>query len=253
MNTKTLSAFVVVAGILAAVMVMAAFQPAAANHVAAAILVYPAESIGQTRSVARVYAEPDESSAMLRVVSPGKQIQILGLSENGGWIAMAKDDQVGTAGWVSIADVKESLVIGTTRALVKSYQQPDASSAVAAAFPPAAKVQVLGHNVDSSWVAIARISAGQRLISWVSASDLKMPDVQGTTASLARFYLRPDTKGQIMGVLLPAQQVILIGRNPSGTWFAAADVSGNKFIGWVQAGDMKISGDRATLPVLPVD
>lgn len=252
MNTKTFSVFVVIAGLLAIALVIAAFQPAAANPVLVTIIAYPAESIGQTRSVARVYAEPDDSSTILQVLSPGKQIQILGLSENGAWIAMAKDDQVSLAGWLSIGEVNQSLMVGTTRSLAKAYQQPDAASPVAATLPPAAKLQILGHNPDNTWIAIAHTSQSQRLISWVNASDVKMPDMLGNTTSVTRLYLRPDSSSQMMSVLSPGQKVLLIGRNDAGTWFAVADASGNKFIGWAQVGDLKISGDRSTLRVLPV-
>ena len=252
MNTKPVSIFLVVAGLLGAALLLASFQSARATHTAVAIVAYPAESVGQTRSLARVYMEPDDSSRLLEVVSPGKQIQILGLSENGAWVAIAKGDRAAMSGWVSKSNVSQGLIAGAARSLVKAYQQPDSTGEVVATFSPGTKLQVLGHNVDNTWIAIARPGSMGTTVNWVASSDLKMPDVHAATSALTRLYLRPDTSSQITNVLPPAQKVLLIGRNNAGNWFAAADLRGNKFIGWVQLGDLKADADKVTLPILPI-
>lgn len=175
MHAKPVSIFVVIAGLLAAAFSLASYRPAAANHTAVAIVAYPAESVGQTYSLVKLYAEPDDSSTLLSVVAPGKQIDILGLSENGAWIAIAKDNEARLAGWLATSEVRKNIIVGTTLTLVKVYRQPDTSSSLAEVIPPAAKVQVLGHNPDGSWIAIARPVTKGTSIRWVAASELKMP------------------------------------------------------------------------------
>jgi len=253
MNTKPISIVFVVASILVGALLLASFQSATATHTAVAIVAYPAESVGQTRSLARVYMEPDDSSTLVQVMPPGKQVQVLGLSENGAWVAIAKDNQAAMGGWISKSNVNQGLIVGATRSLVKSYQQPDSSSVVAATFSPETKLEVLGHNADNTWIAIARPGSMGTTVNWVASGDLKMPDVLAATSSLTRLYLRPDSKSQITNVLPPAQKVILIGRNNVGNWYAVADIRGSKFIGWVQLGDLKADNDKATLPILPAN
>ena len=136
---KPVSIFFVIAGLLAAALSLGLYQPATANHTAVAILAYPAEASGETFSLVKVYAEPDDSSQLLRVEAPGKQIAIRGLSENGAWVAMANEDESGVAGWITTAEIRKNILTGTTISLVKVYRQPDSGSGLAEVIPPAAK------------------------------------------------------------------------------------------------------------------
>jgi hypothetical protein len=172
---KPVSIIFVIAGLLVAALSLGFYQPATATHTAVAIVAYPAESFGETLSLVKVYAEPDDSSQLLRVEAPGKQIDIRGLSENGAWVAMSNEDESGVAGWITTAEIRKNTLTGTTISLVKVYRQPNSASDVAEVIPPAAKVQVLGHNPDKTWIAIARPEAKGSFIRWVAASDLKMP------------------------------------------------------------------------------
>lgn len=172
---KPVSIIFVIAGLLVAALSLGLYQPATATHAAVAIVAYPAESYGETLSLVKVYAEPDDSSQLLRVVAPGKWIEIRGLSENGAWVAMSNEDVSGAAGWVTTAEIRKNILTGTTISLVKVYRGPDSASVLAEVIPPAAKVQVLGHNPDNTWIAIARPAAKGGFIRWVAAGDLKMP------------------------------------------------------------------------------
>jgi len=252
MNTKPISRSFLFAVGLVATLLVASFQPATATYTALSILAYPSEAKAETRSLARVYAEPNDASQLLNVLPPGAQIQILGLSENGAWIALANGSDNAIAGWLSIGDVKQNLIVGSARSLVRVHQQPGADSQVTSVLTPASKVQVLGHNPDNAWIAISRPSASGAAINWVSAGELKLPDVIAITSSLAMFYLKPDASSRITNVLPPTQKVILIGRDHSGTWFAAADFMEGRFIGWARISDLIGGSNRTTLPMLPV-
>lgn len=251
MNTKPYHAPLIVTVLLMIALFLASVQVASANHTAVPVLAYAAESSGETNSLTKVYLEPTEGSQLIDILPPGQQIQILGLSENGAWIAMGKKDQSALAGWVSGSNVNENLIIGSTRSLVQMYGQPGSFSKVDNVLPPGAKVLVLGHSPDNAWIAIAHPGGAQATINWVEASSLKLPDVFATTSSLTMLYLKPDSKSKITTVLPPAQKVLLTGRNSQSTWFAVTDIQEKRFIGWAQGSDLNANSDRATLPVIP--
>ena len=115
---------------------------------------------------------------------------------------------------------------------------------------PGASVQVVGRSVDNSWIAISTPSYPQASITWVSTSELRLPGVSASTMYLTMFYLIPDTSSRVTLVSSPTHSVDLIGRNSAGTWFAAADMRTDQFIGWVQGGNLDGGMDRSLLPVL---
>lgn len=250
MNRKLYSISSLVAGALAITMMVIFSQPAAATHSALAILSMPSESIGSTRTLARVYSEPDVASQVVNVLSPEKQVRILGLNEDGAWLGIGKENGAAVlAGWIPVSDVRHNLVVGSSRSLVHTYQLPDSSGSVAGTLAPSVQVQVLGRSVDNAWIAIAHPGARSGMLRWVKANELKLPDVVAQTSALTKLYLKPDSSSRVTSVLPPAQSVILIGQNGDGSWFAVTSRQGNKFIGWAQSNDLTGGMDRVALPV----
>ena len=252
MDKKLFHSSVLVAGALVLILSVGYFQPATATHSAVSILAMPSESAGVTSTLAKVYAEPEDASQILDVLPPQKQVQILGLNESGAWIAIAQGNQSALAGWISASELKHDLVVGTTRTLVRTYQQPNSSSGIQSVLTPGIKVQVLGRSPDNAWVALSNAGSPGAMVQWVASSDIKLPDVIATTSNLTKLYARPDSGSAISYVLPPAQKVVLMGRNSNGTWFAAADINSKKFIGWAQVSDLVGGIDRTVLPDLTV-
>jgi len=239
---------------------LASYQPASATHSEIAILALPNAASGETQSLTRIYSEPEDTSQVINVLPPGTQVQILGLSESGSWIALAQSYPPFLIGWVSASDIKHDLTIGLTRSLVLTHQQPDSSSRVVSALPPAASVQVVGRSTDNAWIAISTPGFPQASITWVATSDLRLPGISASTMYLTMFHLTPDESSRVTFVSAPSQNVAfvsastqivtLIGRNSAGTWFAAADMRTDQFIGWVQGSHLAGGMDRFMLPVL---
>ena len=250
MNGKLYSLLYVLAAAFLIALMAGYFQQAAPIHPAIAILSMPSESVGTTRSLARVYAEPNDSSQVVNVIPPEKQVHILGLNDTGAFIGISREDEATLAGWISTSEVKHNLVVATTCTLVKEYQRPDSSSPVTGTLSPAAEVQVLGRNSDNTFIAIAQPGAKTASVRWVKTSELSLPDVVAKTSTLTRLYQKPDSGSRVASVLPPAQSVILIGRSNDGTWFAVASLPGKKFIGWAQSNDLSGGMDRKVLPVL---
>lgn len=215
------------------------------------ILFVPSAFAGRTLASATVYSAPDSNSQSINMLDPGTFLHILGLNESGKWIAIAQTNQPIMIGWISKALVEHKIITGTTRSLVLGYQKPDSSSMVIEAHSPAEVLNLLGRDESGTWFAVTNSHAKHPTITWVAPSDLDLPDVVATTASLTKFYLTPDTNSLVTNVLPPTYQVIVFAHNNSGSWLAAEDIHSNKFIGWVQVGDLKSGVDQALLPILP--
>jgi len=250
MNKKRYPLSILALSILVIAFQLASYQPASAIHSEIAILALPNGSAGETQSLTRVYADPQDTSQVINVLSPGTQVQILGLSESGSWIALAQSYPPFLVGWVPASDVKHDLTIGLTRSLVLTHQQPDSSSRVVSALSPGASVQVVGRSADNSWIAIATPGVPRASITWIATSELQLPGVIASTMYLSMFYLVPDDSSRVTFVSAPTHNVALIGRNTAGTWFAATDMRTDQFIGWVQGSHLDGATNRSLLPIL---
>lgn len=250
MNKKLYPLSFLALGILVIAFQLASFQPASAIHSEIAILALPSGSAGETQSLTRVYADPKDTSQVINVLSPGTQVQILGLSESGAWIALAQSYPPFLVGWVPVSDINHDLTVGLTRSLVQTHQQPSSSSRIVSVLSPGASVQVVGRSVDNSWIAISTPGYPRASITWVATSELRLPGVSASTRYLTMFYLIPDTSSRVTSVSSPTHYVTLIGRNSAGTWFAAADIHTDQFVGWVEGSNLDGGMDRSLLPVL---
>ena len=106
MNKKLYPISILAVGMLVIATQLASFKPASAIHSEISILALPSGSAGETQSLTRVYADPEDTSQVINVLSPGTQVQILGLSESGAWIALAQSYPPFLVGWVPASDVK---------------------------------------------------------------------------------------------------------------------------------------------------
>ncbi len=229
---------------------LASFQPARAVHSEIAILSLPSGSAGETQYSTKVYTEPEPTSAVIRLLAPGTQVHILGFSESGAWMAISQAYPPYLINWIPASDVISNVMVGTTRSLALSHQQPDSSSRVMSVLSPGASVQVVGRSVDNSWIAIATPGFPQASITWIATSELQLPGVIASTMYLSMFYLTPDDSSRVTFVSAPTHNVALIGRNSASTWFAATDMRTDQFIGWVQGSHLDGGMNRSLLPIL---
>ena len=250
MNKKLYPLSFLALSILGVAFQLASYQPASAVHSEIAILSLPSGSSGETQYSTKVYTEPETTSAVIRQLAPGTQVHILGFSESGAWMAISQAYPPYLINWIPASDVISNLMVGTTRSLVISHQEPDSSSRAMSVLSPGASVQVVGRSVDNSWIAIATSGFPRASITWIATSELQLPDVIASTMYLSMFYLTPDDSSRVTFVSAPTHNVALIGRNTAGTWFAAADTRTDQFIGWVQGSHLDGGMDRSMLPVL---
>jgi hypothetical protein len=252
MNKKVNPLQFLLAGMLIFILSLAFSQPAKADHNQITIVAIPSESSAKVYSLTRVYSEPDDSSRVVDVLSPGTHFNILGLNTSGSFIEIAKEEQSMPAGWVTASEVTRNLISGTSQSFDLAYLEPSSMSQITTVVTPGEQVKVLGHSQDGSFLAITKAGSVPGAIAWVASSEIKLPDVTAMTASLSKFYIKPDTSSSITSVLPPAIQVILVGRNSSSSWFAVEDVHSTKFIGWAQSSDLVGGINRELLPVLPM-
>ena len=252
MNKKVNLLQILIAGLFVFTLSLAFSQAAKASHTLITIVAIPSESNADVYSITRVFSEPDDSSRVVDVLSPGAHLNILGYNASGSFIEIAKEGQSLASGWVSASGVSRKLIDSSASYLTKAYLQPSSSSSVTGIITPGTEFQVLGHSVDGAWMAISNPSSLRVPLYWVATSDIKLPDVIAQTASLTKFYLKPDTNSSITDVRPPTFQVISIGRNSTNDWYAVADIRSDKFIGWVQSNDLIGGMNKELLPVIPV-
>ena len=250
MNKKRYPISFLAVGMLVIAIQLASVQPASAIHSRIAILAMPSRSAGETQSLTRVYTEPEDTGQVINVLLPGTQVQILGLSESGAWMAIPQAYPPYLVAWIPAADVRSDIMVGSTRSLVLTRQHPDSTSMVMDVLSPGARVQVLGRSVDNSWIAISTPGDPQTSISWIATSELRLPDASATTIYFTKFYAIPDESSRVTSVTTPTHSVALIGRNSAGTWFATANLRTDQFIGWVQSSHLDGGMDWSLLPIL---
>lgn len=252
MNKKVNQLQFLIAGILIFTLSLAFSRPAKASHIPSTIVAMPSGSNGNVYSITRVYAEPDDASRVVDVLSPGTHFNILGFNTSGSYIQIATEGQSLASGWVTSSEVSRHLTSSTSRSLTMAYLEPNSKSQIASVFTPGEEVKVLGHSADGSFLAIKNANSVKNPVYWVATNDMKLSDVIAITATLTKFYIKPDTSSRITNVLPPTQQVVLIGRYSTSGWYAVEDVRTNNFIGWALSNDLIGAIDRELLPVIPM-
>jgi hypothetical protein len=250
MNKKVILSKLLVVGMFIFTLSVAFSQPVKASHIPVDIVAIPSESGAQVYSLTRVYSEPDDASRMVEVLSPGTHFNILGFTQDGSFIEIGKEGQSLPSGWVASSQVTRNHLDGTSLSLTQAYLLPSSSSKVATLVTPGTELQVLGHSVDGAWLAIDNPGSMKTPIYWIAASAVRLPEVIAQTSTLTKAYISPDTSSRITNVLPPAQQVTLIGRNSTNSWFAVEGAHSSKYIGWVQSSDLDGGLNRELLPVL---
>jgi hypothetical protein len=208
------------------------------------------QSTGQTISLAKVYRSPQAGSLVTAVIPPFQTINLLGRSQDGTYLAYASQEGEVT-GWISTGEVRIAQTYATARSLVKVYQSPEANSSVTGVLAPAHIVTLIGRSPDGHWYAIARDSFDHRMAGWVSRAEMITEGVSAQAISLVKVYRSPDDSSMVVGVIAPAQQIVLRGRNTQGNWYALTGEDNQGLTGWVAKGNIKTSPAAADLPVLP--
>lgn len=128
---------------------------------------------GETRTLAKVYQQPDASSRVIDVLTPSRQVEVLGRSAGSSWIAIRSlvAGQNAT-GYVSRADLQLAGEMAETISLTKAHQKPEQGSRVVDVLVPAQKVAIIGRSADGAWVAIASEDA-QEFKGWVPAGEIE--------------------------------------------------------------------------------
>jgi hypothetical protein len=207
-------------------------------------------STGQTISLTKVYQSPQAGSQVTAVIPPYQTIRLLGRSQDGTYFAYASPDGE-VAGWISPGEVRIAQAYAKARSLVKVYQSPEDQSSVTGVLAPAQTVALIGRSIDGHWFAIAGDSFEHRMAGWVSRAEMVTDGASAQAASLVKVYRSPDDGSTVIGVIAPAQKMVLRGRNTQGNWFALTGEDNQGLTGWVATGEIKTSAAAADLPVLP--
>ena len=117
MNKKVNLLQIIFAGMLVFTMVMAFSQPARANHLSDDIIEFSSANRGAVFSITRVYAQPNDPSRVVDVLSPGTHLNILGYNANGAFFEIAREGESVARGWVSSSSVSGSSARGGLFAL----------------------------------------------------------------------------------------------------------------------------------------
>jgi hypothetical protein len=127
---------------------------------------------GTSRSLTQAYLLPSSTSQVASIVIPGEELQVLGHSVDGAWMAI---DNLGSIKapiyWVAASDIKLPDVIAQTVSLTKFYMRPDSSSSVTDVLSPVNQVTLFGRNDTSSWFAVKDVLSNE-FIGWAQSSDL---------------------------------------------------------------------------------
>jgi hypothetical protein len=125
-----------------------------------------------SRSITKAYAQPSSTSQFTSIVTPGEQLQVLGHSIDGLWLAIENPGSFQTPiYWIAASEITLPDVTAKTSTLTKLYLIADTSSRITNVLPPAMQVTLFGRNGTSSWFAVED-SASHKFIGWAQISDL---------------------------------------------------------------------------------
>jgi hypothetical protein len=202
-------------------------------------------------TITRVYQAPNDTSRVIEVLSPGTHFNIISYDASGTFIAVAKEGQDLTIGWIPTSQVARTYISGTSRSLSIGYLSPNTTSRIETVLTPGQVVKVFGHNQDGSWLAVENPASVRNPFYWVARQDIRLPVVVAKTSSLTMVYAKPISSSLITNVLFPTDPLVLIDRTSDDAWYAAEDISSGKFVGWLISSDLVGGINRELLPVIP--
>jgi hypothetical protein len=202
-------------------------------------------------TITRVYQAPNDTSRVIEVLSPGTHFNIISYDASGTFIAVAKEGQDLTIGWIPTSQVARTYISGTSRSLSIGYLSPNTTSRIETVLTPGQVVKVFGHNQDGSWLAVENPASVRNPFYWVARQDIRLPVVVAKTSSLTMVYAKPISSSLITNVLFPTDPLVLIDRTSDDAWYAAEDISSGKFVGWLMSSDLVGGINRELLPVIP--
>jgi len=130
---------------------------------------------------------------------------------------------------------------GRTINLTKVYQQPDSSSIVVYVLQPTSQVNLGGRSEDGNWYAVVGDKKDQEASGWIAITDLSVAKVTGEVRSLAKVYQRADSSSQVVSVLVPSQQIEVLGRAAGSNWLAIrSQAGGRNSVAYVSSVDVRI-------------
>jgi hypothetical protein len=241
-----------IASLLVLIFSVRIVHPTTASISPISIMAVPGASDSVVYTITRVYQAPDDASRVIDVLSPGTHFNILGYNDSGTFIAVAKEGQSLTSGWIPTSQVTRAYLSGTSRSLSLGYLSPNSTSRIETVLTPGQEVKVLGHSPDGSWLAIENPTSLRTPLYWVARQDIGLPSVVAKTSSLTMVYAKPTNGSLIMNVLIPTYQLVLIGRTSDNARYAAEDFISGKYIGWVMSSDLAGGSNRELLPVTPL-
>ena len=127
----------------------------------------------EVRSLAKVYQQADSSSQVVNILTPTRQVEVLGRVEGTNWLAIRnKITGQNSIAFVSRTDIKINREPVQTYGMAKAYLSPNQSNYVIDILVPNQKVAVIGRSADGRWLAVENADNGQ-FRGWVLAGDIR--------------------------------------------------------------------------------
>jgi hypothetical protein len=123
--------------------------------------------------VTKAYLQPGSTSPVASIITPGAELQVLGHSVDGAWMAIENPLSNKTPiYWVASSDIRLSDVIAQTASLItKFYLRPDTSSRITNVLPPTRNIVLIGRIRSGGWYAVADICTN-KFFGWAQSNDL---------------------------------------------------------------------------------
>lgn len=131
-----------------------------------------------------------------------------------------------------------SAPVKATHAVVRLYGQPDPSSTAVSWIMPSTPLWVVGMSGDLTFFAVTSSEKSSDIDGWVAVGDMSYTPVVERANRIAKVYRQRDTGSAIVNMLMPGQQVRLLGISPDGKWAAVASLVAARTAGWVPTSDL---------------
>ena len=122
--------------------------------------------------VTKAYLQPSSIGLVASIITPGAELQVLGHSVDGAWMAIENPLSIKTPiYWVASSDIRLPDVIAETASVTKFYLTPDTSSRITNVLPPTQNIILIGRIPAGGWYAVADIHSN-KFIGWAQSNDL---------------------------------------------------------------------------------
>ncbi len=123
--------------------------------------------------VTKAYLQPSSTGLVASIITPGAELQVLGHSVDGRWMAVENLTSMKTPiYWVASSDIRLPDVIAQTASLItKFYLRPDTSSRITNVLPPTQNIALIGRIRTGGWYAVADIHTN-KFFGWAQSNDL---------------------------------------------------------------------------------